>query len=153
MTTALLTVDIVVISKIDNTVLTITRKGEPFKGKKALPGGFVNDGETVEDAALRELEEETGAKLTADDLWTIGAYTAPGRDPRGRVVSIAFLALVDKVTPVAGDDAATAEMSDIMGTPWSDYAFDHGEIIQDALLLKSSIRIPDPTFIDEGPFH
>jgi 8-oxo-dGTP diphosphatase len=92
----------------DLAVLLIQRKDEPFKGQWALPGGFVNENESLERAAARELAEETG--LTGARLEQIGAFGDPGRDPRGHTVTIAWVTfLVTEAAITAGDDAAAAE--------------------------------------------
>ena len=113
------------------SVLLVRRKGEPFAGQWALPGGFLDEGETLQACAARELKEETG--VVAPDLTLVGAYGDPGRDPRGWTVSIAFRARVDAedVTPVAGDDAAEAGWFAVDALPG--LAFDHGRIVADAL--------------------
>ena len=109
-------------------VLLIRRGHPPFEGRYALPGGFVDVGETVEDACRRELAEETGVR--AGRLELIGVYSDPGRDPRGHTCSVAFLARVARAAPTAGDDASAAEWVEA----WSkcDLAFDHGLILRDA---------------------
>jgi 8-oxo-dGTP diphosphatase len=114
-------------------LLLIRRKNPPFQGQCALPGGFVDYGETTEQAAARELAEETG--LTAVSLSLIGVYSAPGRDPRGHTVSIAYLVRVTNFTPHAGDDAAGA----VFVANWQDeaLAFDHNKIVADALALRA----------------
>jgi 8-oxo-dGTP diphosphatase len=115
-------------------LLLIRRKNPPFQGQYALPGGFINYGETTEQAAARELSEETG--LRAIRLSLIGVYSEPNRDPRRHVVSIAYLATVEEYKPVPGDDATHAEFVD----GWHDQklAFDHNIIVDDAraLLLR-----------------
>jgi 8-oxo-dGTP diphosphatase len=89
----------------DLAVLLIQRKGEPFKGAWALPGGFVNENESLDRAAARELSEETG--LSSLRLEQLGAFGDPGRDPRGHVVTIAYVTfLVTEPAINAGDDAA-----------------------------------------------
>ena len=114
-------------------VLLISRKGEPFAGMKALPGGFIKVGqETIEQCALRELKEETGFERAY--LRQFSTYSDPGRDPREHVISIAHFALVDKraEVPVAGTDAAEAGwflVDEAMGLR---LAFDHNKILQDA---------------------
>lgn len=109
-------------------VLLIRRRNPPFEGRYALPGGFVDVGETVEDACRRELKEETGLKVGA--LRLIGVYSEPERDPRGHTCSIAFLARIDSAEPKAGDDAAAAEWV----KDWRSLAlaFDHAQILADA---------------------
>lgn len=125
-----LTVDCVVFDA-DGRLLLVRRGREPFRGRHALPGGFVDYGERVEDAAARELREETG--ISARPARLIGVYSAPDRDPRGHVVSIAFLFRLpaDAPAPRGGDDAAGAEFR----ADWRDLelAFDHADILRDAL--------------------
>src|SRR5512145_1188956 len=93
-------------------VLLIRRRHPPFQGCYALPGGFVEIGETVEDGARRELAEETGVEVEAGALQLVGVYSDPGRDPRGHTCSVVFLARVPHAEPKAGDDAAAAEWID-----------------------------------------
>lgn len=115
-------------------VLLIRRKNPPFVGGYALPGGFVDIGERIEDACRRELSEETGLKV--GDLRLIGVYSDPGRDPRGHTCSVAYLAEVESATPKAGDDAAAAEW--VEGWRAHPLAFDHAEIIADAEKLREA---------------
>lgn len=125
-----LMVDVVVPSE-DGRVLLIRRGSEPFEGRWALPGGFVEVGETVEDAAVREANEETG--LDVEILRLVGVYSQPDRDPRGHNVSCAFLARPtpgSSADPSAATDAAEAAFLD----PWTvELAFDHAKIVADAL--------------------
>ena len=112
-------------------VLLIKRKHEPFQGLWAFPGGFVDEGESVEQAAQRELLEETGVdNVTMTQMYT---FTKPGRDPRGWVISVAFYTTVNitdcKVQ--AGDDASEAEWVAIEDI--QKMAFDHNEILAMAL--------------------
>lgn len=109
-------------------LLLIRRRNPPFAGQLALPGGFVDYGETTEAAARRELLEETG--LVAKEVRLVGVYSKPGRDPRGHTIGIAYLANVEAGAPVAGDDAADAEFR----PDWRELAlaFDHNEIVRDA---------------------
>ena len=111
-----------------NRLLVVRRKMPPFKGQFSLPGGFVEIGETVEDACRRELLEETGVKVKRLEL--LGVYSDPKRDPRGHTCSVAYLARVGRATPRAGDDAAAAEWVE----DWTkaDVAFDHARILRDA---------------------
>jgi 8-oxo-dGTP diphosphatase len=127
------TVDLVIftIAANDLQVLLIRRDGEPFKGHWALPGGFVGIAESLEDAAARELQEEAGVKqVYLEQLYTFGA---PHRDPRGRVISVAYFALVDseRQQVVAGSDAAAAEWHSVFHVP--PLAFDHKQILDYAV--------------------
>lgn len=127
-----LTVDCVVFDDEDRLLL-IRRRNPPFKGEYALPGGFVDVGETVEAAALRELNEETGLIGTIVQL--VGVYSDPGRDPRHHTVGVAFLVRATSTGAVlAGDDAAAAEfVQDWRTVP---LAFDHRRIVEDAARLR-----------------
>ena len=126
--TPLLTTDCVIFDG-EERLLLIRRKNDPFRGAFALPGGFVETGETVEAACRREVIEETGIKIGA--LHLIRVYSDPGRDPRGHTVSIAYMASVPPGTrPQAGSDAEDAQWRG----DWRDLdlAFDHAQIIADA---------------------
>lgn len=113
-------------------VLLIERGAEPFKGDWAFPGGFPNMDETTEQCAIRELEEET--RLKVFDIHQIGAYSKVDRDPRGRTITVAYLALVDAPIAVTGqDDAAKARWFPIDALP--PLAFDHDDIMNDAKAL------------------
>ena len=131
------TADCVVITKEkEPKVLLIQRGHEPFKGCWAFPGGFMNMDETTEQCAVRELEEETGLKVS--NIQQIGAYSKVDRDPRGRTVTVAYLAIIDKPEAVKGlDDAAKAQWFPISALP--KLAFDHEEIMKDAKRLFSSL--------------
>jgi 8-oxo-dGTP diphosphatase len=122
--TPLLTVDCVVFDALGR-VLLVRRKHAPFKGALALPGGFVDIGETVEAACRRELLEETGIKVGRISL--VGVYSEPGRDPRGHICSVAFWAFVGTARPIAGDDAGAAEW--VSGWRRARLAFDHHMIV------------------------
>ena len=115
-------------------VLLIRRKNPPFQGHFALPGGFVDAGETTEAAALRELKEETGIEGTSPRL--VGVYSDPSRDTRHHVVSVAYLVSPATHDVQAGDDATDAQFV----ANWRDQplAFDHQKIISDALGLAKS---------------
>jgi 8-oxo-dGTP diphosphatase len=114
----------------DLQVLLIKRANDPFKGKWALPGGFVDENEPLEHAALRELEEETGLKRIR--LEQVAAFGDPGRDPRGHTVSIVFVGVLHNNRKVkAGDDAAEAEWHPALRPP--PLAFDHNKILSTAL--------------------
>ena len=131
------TVDCVVIK--DGAVVLIRRDHEPFKDHYALPGGFVELNETVEDACKRETHEETGLVIT--NLKMIGVYSEPSRDEQRHTVAVAFLADADLSTLNAGDDAASVAL--VHG--WRDLplAFDHKQIIEDAWQMKSNVN-PEP---------
>jgi 8-oxo-dGTP diphosphatase len=128
--TPLLAADAVVLDP-RGRVLLIRRKNPPFVGHYALPGGFVDVGETVEDACRRELREETG--IIASKLQLIGVYSDPRRDPRRHAVGVAYLTRVRSAKGTAGDDAASIEWVD----NWRglDLAFDHADILRDAMRL------------------
>ena len=94
----------------DLAVLLVRRKDEPFKGCWALPGGFVNENESLERAAARELHEETGLTVSPSKLEQLGAFGDPGRDPRGHTITVAFVTYRATETSInAGDDAVEAE--------------------------------------------
>ena len=132
--TPLLTVDCVALDALGR-VLLIRRGNEPFKGRYALPGGFVDIGETVEDACRRELLEETGVE--AKRLKLVGVYSDPSRDPRGPTVSVAFLARLRSAEATAGDDAAAAEW--VKSWRRLPLAFDHARILADAMRLAKAL--------------
>jgi len=131
--TPLLTVDCVVLNP-RGEVLLIQRRNEPFKGHYALPGGFVDIGETVEDACRRELLEETGVK--AGRLKLVGVYSDPNRDPRGHTASVVFLTRVRSTKLEAGDDAASAQW--VANWRRLPLAFDHAKILADAARMAKS---------------
>lgn len=126
------TVDAVVLRPAADSyeLLFIKRKNEPFKGKWALPGGFVEEHEDLRDAAARELQEETGLRVTA--LEQLGAFGKPRRDPRHHTVSVAYIAFVDaNAEAIAADDADEAKWFSVKNLP--EMAFDHDDIVNLAL--------------------
>lgn len=111
-------------------ILFVVRKFPPFQGKLALPGGFVEEGESTEAAACRELREETTVAVGEEDLRLIGVFSEPGRDPRGHVVSIAYCCRVPIDTEAtAGDDAAKTVWLTAKQAMAHGLAFDHAEIL------------------------
>lgn len=131
------TVDIVCLTVRDGRfeVLLVERGGDPFKGKLALPGGFVHPDEDLDRAARRELREETGITAPAF-LEQLGSYGDPKRDPRGRIVSVAYLAIAPNLgEATGGSDAASADWHEanplLRGR--NKLAFDHRQILRDAV--------------------
>jgi 8-oxo-dGTP diphosphatase len=124
-----LMVDVVI--PADGGVVLIRRGTEPFEGQWALPGGFVEVGETVEEAAAREAAEETGLAVEVARL--VGVYSEPERDPRGHNVSVAFLARV-----LGGELSAATDASEVsvLDPSTVELAFDHRKIVDDALGLR-----------------
>lgn len=132
-----LTADVIVVTReAIPKVLLIQRKSDPFAGKWAIPGGFVDAEESAEQAAQRELHEETGVALT--DFEQLYTSSTPGRDPRGWTVTVAYLARIapEQVQPIAGDDAAQVGWFPLRELP--ELAFDHA-----MLLARASTRIRD----------
>lgn len=126
-------VDVVIFTIQDSAlkVLLIERLVPPFKGKMAVPGGFVLENESLDEAAMRELREETGVEqVYLEQLYSFGD---PGRDPRGRVISVAYYALMaaDRASIAAGSDAADARWCPVDNLP--ELAFDHRKILDYAL--------------------
>jgi len=129
-----LTVDAVILRKTgdSNQVVLIQRKNPPFQGQWALPGGFVENDEDLEEAAIRELREETGIELTS--MIQVYAFGKPDRDPRQRVVTIAYLAVIKDQPKIKGaSDANQADWFDLDQLP--ELAFDHAEIINRAVKM------------------
>lgn len=123
-----LTVDLVIVCK--QSVLLIQRGNEPFKGFWAMPGGYVEEGETIPDAATRELREETG--ITDVKLKQMGTYGDPGRDPRGWTATVVFTGHVAEQCGKAGDDARNAQWFPLDKLP-EQMAFDHSMILNDVI--------------------
>jgi len=122
--------DVVVLDVDSNSILLIQRANEPFAGHWALPGGFMEMDESADAAAIRELKEETG--LVVDQVQQIGAYSSVDRDPRGRVVTVAFFATASKSDHVlAADDADEARWFHVDELP--NLAFDHAQVVSDCL--------------------
>lgn len=127
-----LTADCIVFARkeLDFRVLLVQRANEPYKGKWAFPGGFMNMDETTEEAARRELKEETG--LIVDDICQIGTFDRVDRDPRGRIITVAYFVVIDGIREVkGGDDAAVARWFSIGNLP--ELAFDHQKIMEVAM--------------------
>ncbi len=161
-TPVLLTVDLVVLTvRAGELLALVVRRGvEPFKGKWALPGGFVEPGEELADAAARELAEEAGIGRLRPHLEQLATYGAPRRDPRGRVVTVAHLALVPNPgDPTGGSDAMDAQWRAAGSLVRSrSLAFDHARILRDGVerarskLEYTSLAaalIPEPFTVNE----
>ena len=123
----MLTADCVVVNPRAE-VLLIRRGNEPFRGCWALPGGFMDMDETIEHCAVRELQEETGIVVDENRAVLVGVFSRPGRDPRGRTVTVAYRVDLDECVEVeGGDDAAEARWFSITDLP--QLAFDHSDVI------------------------
>ncbi len=133
------TVDIAVVK--NNSVILIKRKHDPFHGKLAFPGGFVDYGEPVEETARREIKEETGMQIELIDI--LGIYSAPNRDPRAHTITTVFVARPVAGTPQGADDAAEAKWVDIDSVSADDLAFDHAQILDD---LRNWLRTKSGTY-------
>ena len=130
----LVAVDGVVVRRGGSIVL-VKRRRPPYEGYWALPGGLVEYGETVEEAVVREVREETGLEVEIKGL--VGVYSRPGRDPRGHVISIAFLAV-----EVGGElkGSGETEVGEFYAIP-EELAFDHKEILRDGLEVARKLGI------------
>jgi 8-oxo-dGTP diphosphatase len=126
-----ITVDLVIeLEDKPGRPIVVIRRGHPPRGH-ALPGGFVDIGETVEHAAMREAREETGLEITLREI--LGVYSDPARDPRGHSVAIVYVATASG-EPVAGDDAAAVIVTDPDQSP--PLIFDHGKILADYIARR-----------------
>ncbi len=128
------TVDVII--QRESRVLMIRRRNDPFKGQLALPGGFVNEGETAEDAMRREAMEETS--LEVEPIEILGVYSDPRRDPRKHVMTVVFVGIVVGGSDNAGDDAASIQWVELSDTDRQQIAFDHQTILHDYKKWKSS---------------
>ncbi|HMK53489.1 MAG TPA: NUDIX hydrolase [Methanobacteriaceae archaeon] len=130
--------DTVVIKK--ESLVLIKRKNDPYRGFWALPGGFVDYGETVEEAALRETLEETGLLVKLNGI--LGVYSDPNRDPRGHTVSVCFIAQPDRGKLSPSTDALEASYFKFDETMSMELAFDHKKIVNDTIKhLKHNLKI------------
>ncbi|HKZ59740.1 MAG TPA: NUDIX hydrolase [Candidatus Thermoplasmatota archaeon] len=130
-----LTADAVLVER--GRVLLVRRGNPPFRGRLALPGGFVAGDESAEDAVLRELAEETG--LEGRVLGLVGLYSAPGRDPRGPTATAVYLVERAGGRLQAGDDAASATFVPVPLARRTALAFDHSAVLRDALLFRAAL--------------
>jgi ADP-ribose pyrophosphatase YjhB (NUDIX family) len=134
------TVDIII--EQGSKILMTRRRNEPYKGYLALPGGFVNEGERIEDAARREVNEETSLDIGLMDI--LGVYSDPKRDPRGHLMSTVFVGMIhvdngtEPVQASAHDDAAEVSWINLEALENSDIAFDHRKILFDYKVWKVS---------------
>jgi 8-oxo-dGTP diphosphatase len=125
----------------DSQILFVERKKDPFKGFLVFPGGFVNEGEKIEDAALREVKEETSLLVELVDI--LGVYSDPARDPRGHMMSTVFIGKIspnNKDEAKAGDDAEALKWVDLDNIDRQNIGFDHKKIISDYNKWRQSNR-------------
>ena len=128
------TVDVIL--QRGSKVLMIRRKKDPFMGQLALPGGFVNEGETVEDAMKREAMEEPLLQVEPIDI--LGVYSDPRRDPRKHIMTTVFVGIILGGSGKAGDDAASIEWVELADIEKQQIAFDHATILADYKKWKAS---------------
>jgi 8-oxo-dGTP diphosphatase len=132
------TVDVII--EQNSRILMIRRKNEPYKGCLALPGGFVDEGERIEDAARREANEETSLNIHLVGI--LGVYSDSKRDPRGHLISTVFVGIVPSdnvaVEASAQDDASEVEWINLEAVIKSNIAFDHKKILSDYKVWKQS---------------
>jgi len=133
------TVDVIITD--GKRVILVERGRDPYKGKWVFPGGFMDFGETAENAAVREALEETGVQVEITEI--LGVYSAPDRDPRSHHVSIVFIARQLEGEPVGGDDAADAKWYNLEDLRPGDLAFDHDLIVAD---LRNWMKDRSKTF-------
>ena len=133
-----LTTDVVITDENNQKVLLVKRKNEPFQGKWALPGGFVDYGETVEQAAVREVKEELGSDVELEGL--LGVYSDPERDPRGHTVSVVFFGKKKSGTEKAGDDAEDFMWALLSKASGLGLAFDHSVIVEDFKIIQMDMQ-------------
>ncbi len=117
-----------------SSILLVKRKKDPYKNQFALPGGFVNEGETIEEAIEREVYEETSLKVHPIDI--LGVYSDPTRDPRGHMMTVVFVVLIIRGNATAGDDAKEISWIPIEKLDEIKIAFDHKLVIRDYLRWK-----------------
>jgi len=114
----------------------VRRKKDPFKDYLSLPGGFVNEGETVEEAMKREAMEETSLEVHPIDI--LGVYSDPTRDPRKHIMTTVFIGIIISGEIRAGNDAASTEWIKLTNIEQQQVAFDHSQILRDYKLWKAS---------------
>jgi 8-oxo-dGTP diphosphatase len=121
----------------EEEILVVKRKRNPFKDELAIPGGFVNQNETVEQAAVREIMEETALPIRLKEI--LGVYSDPKRDPRKHIITTVFIGEIignKKIEPVAGDDASAIKWISIGSISDFKFAFDHKKILNDFVRWK-----------------
>jgi len=131
------TVDVIL--QEGSRILLIRRKKDPFANSLALPGGFVNEGETVEDAAKREVLEETSLEIEPIDI--LGVYSDPNRDPRKHVMSVVFVGIVISGNAKASDDAASVQWVEVADIEKQQLAFDHALILRDYIKWRRANEV------------
>jgi len=128
------TVDVIL--QHESKVLMIRRKKETFQGRLALPGGFINEGETAEEAVKRETMEETSLQVEPTEI--LGVYSDPSRDPRGHIMTVVFVGIIVDGSKKAGDDAKEIEWLDLDRIDGTEVAFDHMQILRDYRQWRAS---------------
>jgi 8-oxo-dGTP diphosphatase len=144
-------VDFLIPNNDNSKILLVRRKNAPFKGMLSVPGGFINEGETAEDAMRREAKKETS--LFLEPIAILGVYSDPHRDPRKHTLSVTFIMKTSKGNEAAGDDAAylqwisvEEELDGLIKT--GQFAFDHSKILSD---YKNWIKAPTISPINSRP--